>query len=171
MAKTNTGTAAKHRNAWLQFQGNQFLEARRLYWQIYRKDRQDDGACSMLGIIEARLGNYAEADACLRRALAINPANFDAHLNLGLLLHTCGQAEPALASLHRALQISPEHPAALMVAGNVYAGLGPAVRGGSQLRGLAQGRSRKIPCVEGILPMCLPTKAGWERRSSITVRH
>ena len=123
MAPNNAETAAKHRRAWSLFRANQLSEAGTLYRQICKKDRRDDRARLMLGIIQGQLGNYIDAETWLRQAISLNPKNFDAQINHGLALYSKGSAEQALASYHKALKLHPDHPAALLLAANAYASL------------------------------------------------
>ena len=51
-----------------------------------------------LGYSLARLERYAEAEACCRRAIAINPFQYNAHKNLGLSLRGQGQFLDAATS-------------------------------------------------------------------------
>jgi predicted O-linked N-acetylglucosamine transferase (SPINDLY family) len=77
----------------------------------------------MLGIIHGQLGKYDDAEAYLYRAIALNPENFDAHVNYGSVLYRKGLADQALASAIKALSLYPDHASALLLAGNAYARL------------------------------------------------
>jgi len=77
----------------------------------------------MLGIIQGQLGKLAKAETSLRRAININPENFDALANYGLALFNMGQAERAIVSYRKALTIVPDHASVLLNMGNAYAKL------------------------------------------------
>ena len=72
----------------------------------------------MLGIVQARLANYAEATNCFQRTISINPDAFDAYVNLGQCLHIMGAQEKAISTYQQALKINPAHPATLVLTGN-----------------------------------------------------
>ncbi len=121
MAKNNPMTRAKHRQAWDFFCTQHFLEAKRLYKQICDKDRIDENAWAMLGIVLGNLGELDESIGCLERALAINPSNFDALKNLALAFYNKGTADRAITYCQRALAIRREHIDTLVTMGNAYA--------------------------------------------------
>ena len=123
MVRRNPATYSLHQHAWALFQGNELGKAGQTYRDICKKHPRDDRAWVMLGIIQARLGKYDDAVQSLQRAVSINPANFDAHINRGLAFYLQGQLEQSLVSLHRALALQPSHTSALLCAGNVYARL------------------------------------------------
>lgn len=55
-----------------------------------------------------------ETIRCLTRAVALDPRDADAHLDLGLTLRAAEQAEPAIAAMIRAIQTRPDHMVAWM---------------------------------------------------------
>lgn len=67
---------------------------------------------SGLGAAYWFLTRYDEADAALRRALAINPADVSAHVNMGTLLGTRGSLKQMRWHFERALAIEPGNPSA-----------------------------------------------------------
>jgi len=118
MPKKLSKKAAQHRKAQELLQSNRLVDAGKIYRQITRKNPRDGVAWLMLGIIQARLTNYDKAVTCLKRAIAINPVDFDAHVNLGQCLNNIGEPEGAIASYQKALEINPAHTATLVLAGN-----------------------------------------------------
>src|SRR5690606_12423795 len=66
-------------------------------------------------------GRWAEAEAELRKALALNPDQAEWHFNLGLTLEAAGREREALASYERAIELldddQPERCGALVAAG------------------------------------------------------
>jgi tetratricopeptide (TPR) repeat protein len=64
---------------------------------------------SMLGVVYRRLGEHAEAEAVLRRAIAMEPGYDEAHHNLGSVLQRSRPLE-AVEHYRRALAIDPDRP-------------------------------------------------------------
>lgn len=122
MTRNNPLTRAKHKQAWSSFSAQRFLEAKALYGQICARDRLDDWALTMLGIIHGQLNELDEALACLDQAITLNPRNFDAYKNLGLAQLAKGMLDQAIVSSQKALALKPDHPDALLDLGNAYAG-------------------------------------------------
>jgi len=54
--------------------------------------------------------NWAEAESHLKRALELNPMNFDAHLFYAHLLSTSGRHDQAIAEIRRARELDPVNP-------------------------------------------------------------
>src|SRR5574343_1147420 len=61
-----------------------------------------------IGLRLFELGAIAQAETCLRRAIALAPGNALAHANLGKVLEVQGQAEAALTSLQQATRLNPQ---------------------------------------------------------------
>lgn len=59
------------------------------------------------GVAARHAGNFGEAVELLTRAVAAEPANSDAHLQLGLALMAAGSLPEAEASLRRTLELAP----------------------------------------------------------------
>jgi len=92
----------------------------------------------MLGIIQGQLGDYLHAEEHLRHAIKLNRTNLDAHVNLGLALYCLGQADKAIPSFLKALEMHPDHPAALLQLGNAYARVDHLMQAESTYRRLLQ---------------------------------
>jgi tetratricopeptide (TPR) repeat protein len=60
-----------------------------------------------LGMLRRQRGEWTEAEALLREALAIDPALAQAHYELGTVLEARGAMEPAVASLRAAAAAAP----------------------------------------------------------------
>ena len=56
-----------------------------------------------------RSGNIEEAEALLRRVLATNPRNADAHNLLGVILDQRGRFSESETAYREALRVSPRH--------------------------------------------------------------
>ena len=63
-----------------------------------------------LGVLHRQHSEWAEAEALLREAVAIDPALAQAHYELGTVLEARGSLEPALASLRTAAATAPAYP-------------------------------------------------------------
>ena len=62
-------------------------------------------------------GRWSEAEAELRKAIALNPEQAEWHFNLGLTLEAAGRDSEALASYEQAIGLMPGEVEPLMVAG------------------------------------------------------
>ena len=65
----------------------------------------------------ALVGRVDDALAASRRALELDPANFDARLSCGLLIGECGDPQAGLAVLERLLDSAPNHALVLNAIG------------------------------------------------------
>ena len=92
MNKLSLKNQSRHENAWALYQSGLLGDAKKQYASICRKDSKDDRAWLMLGIIQGQLGRLEEAEYSLRRAIGVNPGNFDALANYGLALFNLGLA-------------------------------------------------------------------------------
>ncbi|HEX7680192.1 MAG TPA: tetratricopeptide repeat protein [Thermoanaerobaculia bacterium] len=61
---------------------------------------------------DLELSDPAEARAAYEKAIALDPAHLDAHINLGRLLHEDGDAAAAEKHYRAALAVDPTHPLA-----------------------------------------------------------
>lgn len=64
--------------------------------------------CYFQGLIASRLGHENEAEVLLRRAVALDPKQYDAQLSLGAVLREEGKDGEAIASLKQAVALRPE---------------------------------------------------------------
>jgi tetratricopeptide (TPR) repeat protein len=87
---------------------NEFERARDDAEAALRLNAKLPGALTLKGMVLPYLGDNPGAIATLRLALAANPDDFDAHLNLGAVLHTERQLPEAREHLARALALQPE---------------------------------------------------------------
>jgi Flp pilus assembly protein TadD len=91
---------------------NQFERARDDSDGALRLSPQLPGALTLRGMVLPYLGDNAGAIAALHQAIQADPKDFDAHLNLGAVLHTERDLEPARQHLESALALQPESPMA-----------------------------------------------------------
>jgi tetratricopeptide (TPR) repeat protein len=87
---------------------NEFERARDNAEAALRLNAKLPGAMTLKGMVLPYLGDNQAAITTLRMALAANPNDFDAHLNLGATLHTERQLPEAREHLERALQLQPD---------------------------------------------------------------
>jgi tetratricopeptide (TPR) repeat protein len=124
---------AQARLAWarLLMEAGHYGEARR---ELARLERQaPDWIDVHLTVVENYIyaGHYGRAQSANARALALEPRNFTARLNRGLLAGETGDAENALPILEGLLEEAPDDP-------RVLAGLGAALRSlGREEQGVA----------------------------------
>ena len=114
----------KKRQAQALLAGNRLQEARELYLQLCRIDRDDPENWAMAGVIMGRLGQMQEAASCLQRATALRPGFAEAHYNLGKAFRAMGQLAAAASSYETALRLQPDWTDALYNLGNVFDLLG-----------------------------------------------
>ncbi len=88
-------------------------QARRLRFGIRSADLERALETAGKGAVEGDATRFAEARSAFEAALAAEPDLWEAHFGLGLLARHLGDAEAALASFARVLELWPEHPDAL----------------------------------------------------------
>ncbi len=86
---------------------NRMAEARDIYRKICAQEQNNDIAWMMLGNLNGALGEIADAEACCRRAIELNPEMVNAHANLGNALMAQNKFEDAAASFSEAVRIQP----------------------------------------------------------------
>jgi spermidine synthase len=67
----------------------------------------------VLGIVEARAGNLADAVVLFRRAVALDPDDAAAHWHLGAALAQQGNLDEALTHISRSVDLDPNNPDAV----------------------------------------------------------
>jgi len=65
---------------------------------------------SNLGNLLTQTGEFEQAEAIYRQAIAANPSHFGSYLNLGNLLMEQHQIEPAIQAYQTALALKPGEP-------------------------------------------------------------
>jgi tetratricopeptide (TPR) repeat protein len=77
-------------------------------WRLYLKGHPSDPElCAHLGFLEARQEHFQDAVALYRKALALNPAMPDLHLNLGLALFKGGELKQSIVEFTTLLKNQP----------------------------------------------------------------
>jgi tetratricopeptide (TPR) repeat protein len=115
--------AASQQQALALLQGNSLTEARNLYTELCRSDETDGDAYYMLGVVNRKLGKFAEAADCFRKAITLQPQMAMAHHGLGAVLNAQGKLAEAGDSLRQAVRIKPDLAAAHLDLGNVILGM------------------------------------------------
>ena len=76
-------------------QAGQYAEAEQLYLTILQTQPNHGRTLYLLGLAAHQQGNVDAAAQWYQRAIAVEPANVDAHNNLGVLMQQTGQLERA----------------------------------------------------------------------------
>ncbi|MGA8149138.1 MAG: tetratricopeptide repeat protein [Gallionellaceae bacterium] len=108
-------------------QANRLTEAETLYQQVLMNQADHAEALYLYGRLLAQAGSHNEAVEYLKRAIAVSPAYFDAHLALGNIFLKLGRMEDACNGFNLARQLKPENF-------DVLNGLGQALSRDGRLR-------------------------------------
>ena len=73
-----------------------------------------------LGMYYARDGRLTEAEQTLKKAVAVEPRNFELHNNLGIVYRQAGDFDRAIAEYRTVLQLQPGDPMAHYNLGNIH---------------------------------------------------
>jgi len=92
---------------------NEFERARDYADAALAIDAKLPGALTLRGTVLTYLGDNVGSIETLRKALAVNPDDFEAHLSLGAVLHTERDLDGARQHLARARQLNPSSTLAL----------------------------------------------------------
>jgi Flp pilus assembly protein TadD len=87
----------------IQFEKNRFPEALDYIDKTILKADWESGAYNLKGVILNQMGRYAECLAAFRTALALNPGDVNAAINLGIALMNAGESGPAIEVFEKAL--------------------------------------------------------------------
>ncbi|HHM04517.1 MAG TPA: sulfotransferase family protein [Gammaproteobacteria bacterium] len=108
MAKENTLTRARRKKGYAALAAGDNAAAARAFAQVCAHRPHDAEARCMLGIAQARQGQWREAAGQLRQALRFRPDFPEAHLNLGQVLELSGDLAGAEHHFRAALAARPE---------------------------------------------------------------
>ncbi|AZI43953.1 tetratricopeptide repeat protein [Deinococcus psychrotolerans] len=81
-------------------------QARQLFEQAAEADAGHYRAVSNIGNLELQAGNFKEAEAAQRRAIALNPDFAGAHHNLGVALRRQGRVNDSVKAIRRGQRLS-----------------------------------------------------------------
>ena len=87
-----------------------YRQASALAREAIARDAHDPWGYAALATSEVRLGNYAESEAALRRALEFNPSFVLGHRTLGVVLSYLARGAEARRALDTAIRLSPLDP-------------------------------------------------------------
>ncbi|HTO64093.1 MAG TPA: tetratricopeptide repeat protein [Bradyrhizobium sp.] len=106
------------------YNGGRFAEAQFICAQVLTFAPDNFDALGLLGLSQLDAGQKEEAEATLRRAVAVDPRSAEAHCNHGVALFELKRYEDACAAYQRALSLKPKYLTALNNLGNVWKHLG-----------------------------------------------
>jgi len=101
-------------------QQNQLQAAKEIYARICEIDPNDAQAWHTLGMINAQLGNFADAAAAWRQAVTVKPDFAEGHCNLGNAMFSLGKYDEAVNHYRDALHIQPRYGEALSNMGTAF---------------------------------------------------
>jgi len=87
----------------IEFEKNRLPEALDYIDRTILKADKESGAYNLKGVILNQMGRYAECLQAFRTALALNPGDVNAAINLGIALMNAGESGPAIAVFEKAL--------------------------------------------------------------------
>jgi tetratricopeptide (TPR) repeat protein len=93
----------------IEFEAGRYLESAEAYRRLLEQAPDDPGLRTSYAGALGALGRFDEAEAELRRALAADPINVEAHHNLGVLAERRGDREAAVAHYREALRYRPDY--------------------------------------------------------------
>lgn len=99
-------------------------EAREIYQQICKRDKNNDTVWMMLGNLNGALGNIAGAEECCRKAIQLNPTLVNAHANLGNALMSQNNYADAAVSFTKATELQADLAPAWFMLGKAQQKLG-----------------------------------------------
>lgn len=108
-----TTSADALRQALALHQQGRLAEAEPIYRRILAKDRFEDQALNLLGVLCHQTGRDAEAVVLLQQAVSRRKRAPDYHCHLGLALDGVGRKADAEQAYRRALSIDPGHTSAM----------------------------------------------------------
>jgi len=101
-------------------QGGQFDKAESLYRQVLHFDEAHVIANNLLGLLCLQTSRYEEAVKHIEHALAVAPADPQAHSNLALAFNALRRYQDAERHFHESLKLAPSNPRTYINLGGVY---------------------------------------------------
>ncbi len=120
MAKNNILVRSKLKKAQALFSQGNFPEAKKLYAQIYSRNKNMHGIGLELAVLHRKLGEFNDTEAICRNILKIVPKNALAHHILGSALQCLGQMDAAIEEYKLAIQLDNKLVEAHYFLGNIY---------------------------------------------------
>ncbi|MFC4441980.1 tetratricopeptide repeat protein [Caulobacter henricii] len=138
--------------------GNQQWErARDIYRKMLRQDPANAAAMNGLGVLALERRDETAALRLFRRAVAVRPTFFEAHLNLARVLHHGNQLYEALAAAQTAAALRPDAPEIHRLLHTIYSSGGRP--------DLALPAIRRAHALDPDHPASLPSLVGVKRSS------
>jgi predicted O-linked N-acetylglucosamine transferase (SPINDLY family) len=135
MPKQDILFRTKKKKAFALLENNQLQEARAILDQLSRVARQDADIWCALGVVHGRLGDFAAAITCCRRAAELAPRDPQAQYNLAIALRDAGQLDAAAEAARATLALNPAHRDAVSCLGHLLIALGRAEEAVSTYQG------------------------------------
>ena len=104
-------------------QGN-YREALQHLGDVCSSNPQDSESLYLLGGVYLQLRDFAQAELCFRRLVALHPDNSLAHYSLGMTVGAIGKVEEALRCMQQTLRLDPENIDARVKLGAIHQLLG-----------------------------------------------
>jgi tetratricopeptide (TPR) repeat protein len=133
--------------------------AARNAYQAVRTDEGNGRYLNTLGIALAELGELADAEAILRGALEREPANPDAHFNLGKVLRKRGKVAEALEAFENLRRGHPRFPGTVEAICALHRAAGRPARAYEVVRD-ALGPATDDPVLTPLLALCVAEREG-----------
>lgn len=89
-------------------QENRFEEARAIIDRLASEQASDPAILCQLGKLVFLMGDLSEAKNHLQASIALDPANFETHFQLGLILLKEGKPEQAMPAFREACELKPD---------------------------------------------------------------
>jgi tetratricopeptide (TPR) repeat protein len=105
-----------------QQEGN-LRDAEKVYLKVLKRDKVNEFALNLLGVVCVRTGRNKEAIGYLQRALSANDSDAETYNNLGLAYKGLKQFAEAQSALERSIQMNPRQPETLNNLGNILASI------------------------------------------------
>ena len=109
---TLVGVQQRMRLAAAQLESGQLEAARSTYQEVLERDASNFGALVNLANVNGRLGDHAEAEELLRRAIRIEPENPHGHFGLAMAYASRSDLARARDELDTVLKLDPNHAGA-----------------------------------------------------------
>ena len=117
----NTDLAALYKEADLCLERNDLSSALLCYTELCKVDSENAEPWFMLGLVYGETGDLPQAKSCLYRAIELNPAHADAHLNLAHFLSSLDDVESALMHCEQAINHDFEYAEAWLLRSGLLA--------------------------------------------------
>jgi len=100
------------RQAKVEFEKGNYLEAEKLYRQVLEKAPANLYALSNLGVVLFRAAKFKDAEKVFKRATTVAPEDGFSHCTLGIVYYSQGKFDDAVNELTKALAIDPANTTA-----------------------------------------------------------